>query len=77
MKFLDALKAGQSLINSGGWKVAQNWMNFAIPVLSIAASFVPGIGSVLTPDVIAGIATAVGGANAYLTTATTDKIGLK
>jgi len=37
---------------------------------------VPGLSAVLTPDVIAAGAGLLGGLNAYLTTATTTKIGL-
>jgi hypothetical protein len=76
MEFLNALKAGQKLTNAGGWKVFQNWLTLGAAVLPIAGALIPGIGALMTPDVIAGAAAVVGSVNAYLTTATTDKIGV-
>jgi hypothetical protein len=76
MGLLDAIKAGQELANPGGWKVFQNWMNLGVAGLGIVATVVPGLASVLTPDVIGGLAALLGTANTYLTTATTTKIGI-
>jgi hypothetical protein len=76
MGILEALKAGQALTNPGAWKVLQNWINLGVAGVGIAATFVPGLSAVLTPDVIAAGAGLLGGLNAYLTTATTTKIGL-
>ena len=76
MGIVDALKAGQALANPDGWKKAQNWINLAAAGAGIAATFVPGLGSVLTPDVIQAAAGLLGTVNVYLTTATTEKIGL-
>jgi hypothetical protein len=76
MGIIEAIKAGQELANPGGWKVFQNWLNLGVASVSIAATFVPGLASVLTPDVISGIAGILGTINIYLTTATTTKIGV-
>ena len=76
MSILTALKAGQSLANPGGWKQVQNWINLSAGVAGVAATFVPGLGAVLTPDVIEAAAGILGAVNVYFTTATTDKIGL-
>jgi hypothetical protein len=73
---IDALKAGHQLTHSGSWKVFQNWMNLIVPVASIAATFVPGLANIVTPDVVAGVASVLGAANAYITTASSLKIGL-
>jgi len=76
MSILSALKAGQSLANPGGWKQVQNWINLSAGVAGVAATFVPGLGAVLTPDVIEAAVGILGAVNVYFTTATTDKIGL-
>ena len=76
MYIIDALKAGQSLAEPEGWKKLQNYINLAAAGAGIAAIFVPGLGAFLTPEVIKAAAGFLGTANIYLTTATTEKIGL-
>jgi len=76
MSILSALKAGQALANPGGWKVVQNYINLAAGCAGIAATFVPGLGAILTPDVLEAGIGILGAVNAYFTTTTTEKIGL-
>jgi len=76
MYIIDALKAGQELANPGGWKKFQNYVNLIAAGTGIAATFVPGLGSFLTPEVIQAAAGLLGTVNIYLTTATSEKIGL-
>jgi hypothetical protein len=76
MDFLNVLKVGHELTNPGAWKVAQNWINLIATSIPIAGVFVPWISAILTPDVIATLAGMLGSVNAYITTASTDKIGL-
>jgi len=76
MSLLKALKAGQSLANPGGLKVFTNYVNLAAGIAGIAVNFIPGVGAILTPDVIElGIAV-ISGFNIFSTTVTTTKIGL-
>jgi hypothetical protein len=73
MYIIDVLKAGQALANPEGWKKAQNWINFVAAGAGVAATFVPGLSNVLTPEVITTAASILGSVNVYLTTATTEK----
>jgi hypothetical protein len=76
---MDALKViekGQVLENPAPWKRAQNWMNILSSVAAIVGIFVPPVHSLMSPDIVAGAAAVVGTVNAWLTTATTDKIGV-
>lgn len=76
MGIINVLKAGQAFANPGGWKVAQNYINMAAAGAGVAATFVPGLSAVLTPDVISAAAGLLGAINIYITTGSTDKIGL-
>ena len=76
MSILNALKAGQALANPGGLKVFTNYVNLAAGLAGIAVTFIPGVGAVLTPDVIEAAVTILSGFNIFSTTATTEKIGL-
>jgi hypothetical protein len=76
MDALKVLEKGEVLANPAPWKVAQNWINILTSIISIAGIFIPPVHAILTPDVIAGAAAVVGSVNAYITTATTDKIGV-
>jgi VIT1/CCC1 family predicted Fe2+/Mn2+ transporter len=74
--FVEALQVGKELPNSLGWKVAQNYINAIVSIIPIIGAFVPAVSLILTPDVIATLAGVVGSVNAYITTASTTKIGL-
>jgi hypothetical protein len=76
MDALKVLEKGQVLEDPAPWKVAQNWINIVTALVSIIGIFVPPIHKLLTPDVIEAAVAVVGTVNAYLTTATTDKIGV-
>ena len=80
--FWDALKYGQQLENSAGWKNRQNTTNTLVGLIGVVLATAK-IGGYDLPvsdaDVVllAGAGAAVlGMLNGYLTTATTDKIGL-
>lgn len=76
MSIIKALKAGNELVNAEGWKKAQNWINLAAAGVGIAANFIPGLGAILTPDLVDEAFILLGTVNAYITTATTTRIGL-
>jgi hypothetical protein len=73
---IQAIKKGNVITNPGTWKRLQNFLNGIIPIAVIAGSFIPGAAVVLNPIVLGSIATALGAANVFLTTATTAKIGI-
>ena len=79
IELMDALKIlekGQVLENPAPWKRAQNWINILSSIAGIVGIFVPPVHALLSPDIIEGAVAVVGAANAWLTTATTDKIGV-
>ena len=72
-----ALRYGASLTEPGIWKKRQNLMNALIGLLGAAVLFLPK--EVSGEDIAAiagGIAAIAGVLNTYLTTATTDKVGV-
>lgn len=76
MDALKALEKGNVLENPAPWKVAQNWINLVSALVTIVGIVIPEVTNVLTPDVIKGAVVIIGVVNAYLTTATTVKIGV-
>ena len=76
MSILKALKAGQALANPGGWKVFSNYVNLTVGLAGVAVNFVPGLGAILTPDIIEVTVGIMGAFNAYFMTATSEKIGI-
>ena len=76
MDALKVLEKGNVLENPAPWKVAQNWINLVSALVTIVGIVIPEVTNVLTPDVIKGAVVIIGVVNAYLTTATTVKIGV-
>lgn len=80
--FLAVLRYGSSLTDSATWKVRQNLVNALIGLLGALAVVATLFGvdlNVSTDDLMAiagGIASIWGLFNNYITTATTDKIGV-
>lgn len=75
---LAALRYGSSLTDPAVWKQRQNRLNALIGLLGAVAVFLPV--EMSHEDMLAiagGVAAAVGVLNAYLTTATSDKVGLR
>ena len=73
-----ALRYGSSLTDPAIWKQRQNLINALIGLLGAVAIFLPVEVSSDDLSAIAGGVAVLGGLlNAYLTTATTDKIGVK
>ena len=76
---ITVLHQGEKLTHVETWKNRQNLLNVLVAVLGGLAIFLPG-SITLTGDDIAALAGAIGVlaglANSYLTTATTNKIGL-
>ena len=76
MSIINVLKAGQAFTNPGSWKVFQNYLNLAVAGAGVAASFVPGLSAILTPETIQAVAGLLGAINIYITTGSSEKIGL-
>ena len=57
-------------------KRVQNFVNLIASFTPILVLAFPRLHEFLTPEVFAGITTALGGLNIYITVASTDKIGL-
>lgn len=80
--FFAVLRYGSSLTDSATWKVRQNLINTLVGLLGALAVVVTLFGvdlNVSTDDLMAiagGIASIWGLFNSYITTATTDKIGV-
>lgn len=74
---LAALRYGSSLTDPAVWKNRQLLLNALMGLLGAAAYFVPVEMSHEDQKAVAGgLAVAVGLLNAYLTTATSEKVGL-
>lgn len=72
---LAALRAGRELTNAAAWKKGQTVVNLLTALVALAAAL--GYPLPVTADGVYAIAgLLVAGANAYLTVATTSKIGL-
>lgn len=75
---LQALRHGASLADPAGWKRRQNTVNALAGLIGALLAFYPM--DVSADDVAAiagGIAAVLGLLNAYLTTASSDKVGLR
>ena len=73
------LHQGERLTNAATWKNRQNLLNILVAVLGAVAVFLPESMSLSEADTMAiagGIAAVAGLFNTYVTTATTNKIGL-
>ena len=76
MNALKALMKGNSLSNPAFWKSAQNVVTLSGSIIPVFAIFFPQLDAWLNPDTLVKLYAALGAMNVYLTTATTDKIGL-
>ena len=77
--FLAALRHGTNLTDPKVWKVRQNLINALIGLIGAIAVFLPETIGMSDEDILSiagGIATIAGLFNVYITTATTDKIGV-
>ena len=83
MSLRDALNYGEKLSNPATWKKAQNAVNAVAGLLTTVAPFVPQLTDV-PMETLAPLFTYIGGGayavvtlfNLFVTTASTDKIGL-
>jgi hypothetical protein len=81
VKIFDAMRAGRELSNPAAWKNRQTTINLLVVLLSAAAYLINILSGKAIPDeVVKGaaevIAIILGLVNAYLTTATSKKVGL-
>lgn len=84
MSLRDALNYGEKLANPATWKKAQNAVNAVTGLLTVAAPFVPQLAHV-PPETLTPLFSYLGGGayaavtlfNMFVTTASTDKIGLQ
>lgn len=76
MKMLKHLKKGNCLENPAFWKKAQNLLNFISGSSAFIILLFPVVKDYLTTDNIAAFGGFLAAANAYFTTATSDKIGV-
>jgi len=76
MNFITALKAGNTLANPGIWKRLQVFINIATLWLPAITLIFPPAQKLLDKDVQNALIQSVALINAYLTTATTEKVGL-
>jgi hypothetical protein len=76
MKLIKILKKGQCVTNPALWKQMQNILNLVGGIAPLLIIFHPGLEHYLNAKVVAAAYGALGSINAYLTVATTDKIGL-
>ena len=81
-KAIKALKAGQELSNAAGWKNRQTTANAIAAIISflvvLAKHYWPDLG-ITDEDIVSlagGLAVLLGMFNAYVTTATSRKVGL-
>jgi uncharacterized membrane protein YqaE (UPF0057 family) len=73
---LKSLKHGHSLPYSEAWKVLQILLNLAGLWLPVAALFSPPLQSLLDVGLVTKLTAALATTNAYLTLATSPKIGV-
>lgn len=71
-----ALKKGNSLENPVFWKKAQLYLTIIGVMLPLAAVLFPSLQVIIDKDILAKTLVQIAAVNAYLTVATTDKIGV-
>ena len=76
MNFLNVLQKGNAVSNPSTYKIAQNRINLLSAIAPIITLVIPSTARYLTPELFIALTTALAGINTYLTTASTDKIGL-
>lgn len=76
MKIIDVLKKGQAVKDPAFWKGLQNVVTLCGSFIPVLAIFIPQLELWLNPETLVKIYAALGAMNVYLTTATTEKIGL-
>lgn len=76
MKFIDVLKKGRMLSNPVTWKRLQAIVVLIGGIAPLIVILVPSLQRYLSADVVAATYAALGSVGAYLTVATTEKMGL-
>jgi len=76
MRFLTALKKGKTIRNPEFWKKIQNFINLVFGLSGVIAFKYPEIASQLTTENLAAITIGMSSINGYLSTITTDKVGV-
>lgn len=76
MIFFEALKKDRSLRDPQFWKGLQNVVTLSGSLIPVLAIIVPELSNWLNPETLVKIYAALGAISVYLTTATTEKIGL-
>lgn len=76
-KFIAPLRIGHVLKNVETWKKLQNLISAISGAIPLIALFVPQAQVLLDSGFLLKLYAALGAIQVYLTTATTDKIGLK
>jgi len=71
-----ALLKANTLANADTWKKVQNLINLMAGLTPLFTLLSPRYAQFLTPETLTALTLSVGAINTYLTTATTDKIGL-
>ena len=76
-KFISPLRVGHVLKNAENWKKLQNIISAISGAIPLIALFIPQAQILLDSGILLKTYAALGAIQVYLTTATTDKIGLK
>lgn len=72
---ITVLKVGNSIQNPELWKKLQNLINLIFGMAGVIAFMFPSVTQYLTPENLISITTGITAINAYLTTATSTKVG--
>lgn len=75
-KIIGPLLKGNIVQNPVAFKKGQNLLSVVVAVSAIITTFVPSLQPYLNEDVILKVVAAYSAINLYLTTASTDKVGL-
>lgn len=75
-KILDPLLKGNSVANPAALKKTQNLCAVATSIAALTVALIPQLQPYLNEDVILKLFAAYSAINLYLTTASTDKVGL-
>jgi len=76
MRLFEVLKKGEVLQEAKTWKRIQGWLNLVLIISPALVLVFPQIENLLSVSAISTLIGVAGGINVYLTTATTNKIGL-
>jgi len=67
---------GEIATNAAAMKHFQNGVNIAVAISTLIGLLFPSVASYVNPQVVLSIAGIITATNVYITTASTDKIGL-